>query len=77
MSRVKELDGLRGIAAMVIVLYHVTNDGFAWGWAAVDLFFVLSGYLITAIVLKHGESPTFLMSFYAAGACESGRSITC
>ncbi len=65
MSRIKEFDGLRGIAAMTIVLYHVTNDGFPWGWAAVDLFFVLSGYLITSIVLKHGQSRTFLTSFYA------------
>jgi peptidoglycan/LPS O-acetylase OafA/YrhL len=64
MRRIAELDGLRAIAAMVVVCFHVSNDAFPWGWAAVDVFFVLSGYLITVIVLEHGRARGFLRSFY-------------
>jgi peptidoglycan/LPS O-acetylase OafA/YrhL len=64
MRRIAELDGLRGIAAVLIIVYHLLGarpDGL---WVAVDVFFVLSGYLITSIVLEHGSSWRFLMPFY-------------
>jgi peptidoglycan/LPS O-acetylase OafA/YrhL len=64
MRRVPELDALRGLAALAIVVYHFALSWFPIGWAAVDLFFVLSGYLITAIILEHQESPRFLGRFY-------------
>lgn len=62
--RVPELDGLRGIAALAVVIFHVNPPWLPFGWAAVDLFFVLSGYLITAIILREGHSPGFLPTFY-------------
>ena len=62
--RIPELDALRGIAAVVIVIFHSNVRRFPWGWAAVDLFFVLSGFLITGIVLRHGGSRGFLSRFY-------------
>jgi peptidoglycan/LPS O-acetylase OafA/YrhL len=65
MRRIAELDGLRGLAAVTVVAYHIFIFRLPWGWAAVDIFFVLSGYLITAIVLKHGQSWAFLPAFYA------------
>ncbi len=65
MRRIAELDGLRGLAAVTVVAYHIFIFRLPWGWAAVDIFFVLSGYLITAIVLKHGRSWAFLPAFYA------------
>jgi peptidoglycan/LPS O-acetylase OafA/YrhL len=65
MKRIPELDALRGLAAVAILAFHLKPSAFAPGWTGVDLFFVLSGYLITGIILEHGESKGFLMAFYA------------
>jgi peptidoglycan/LPS O-acetylase OafA/YrhL len=65
MRRIIELDALRGLAALAVVLYHLLPHYFFWGWAAVDLFFVLSGYLITSIILRYEGSRGFIVSFYA------------
>src|SRR5262249_10459163 len=62
--RIKELDGLRGIAAFAVIVYHIQFDWLPIGWAAVDLFFVLSGYLITGIIIRDGDTPHFLGTFY-------------
>jgi peptidoglycan/LPS O-acetylase OafA/YrhL len=67
-GRIPELDALRGAAALAVVVFHADARWFRWGWSAVDLFFVLSGYLITAIILRHGSRPGFLASFYARRA---------
>ena len=67
-ARITELDALRGIAAVVIVIFHSNTRRMPWGWAAVDLFFVLSGFLITGIVLRHGGTRGFLPRFYARRA---------
>jgi peptidoglycan/LPS O-acetylase OafA/YrhL len=60
------LDGLRGLAILLVVVYH--NFGFTnyffFGWLGVDLFFVLSGFLITDILLKSFGSPYYLRNFY-------------
>ncbi len=67
-GRITELDALRGLAAVVIVVFHSNTRRMPWGWAAVDLFFVLSGFLITGIVLRHGGTRGFLSRFYARRA---------
>ena len=64
MKRIPELDGLRGIAAVAIVLYHLWFLDIVMMGTAVNLFFVLSGYLITAIILRNGHSEGFLKNFY-------------
>lgn len=54
-----EIDGLRAIAVMAVVLAH---SGLGWlpgGFAGVDVFFVISGYLITGILLRDAESGDF------------------
>ena len=75
-ERVGELDALRGIACVVVLAYHFKPRAVPFGWAAVDLFFVLSGYLITGILIKHRNTAGFLTSFYARRGCGSGRCIT-
>lgn len=45
-GRVPALDGLRGIAIFSVVMFHLRNSQWGIGWAGVDLFFVLSGFLI-------------------------------
>lgn len=60
------LDGLRGVAILLVVFLHNFNfmNYFFFGWLGVDLFFVLSGFLITDILLNSLDKPHFLRNFY-------------
>src|SRR4051794_17335274 len=62
--RMTELDGLRGLAVAAVVAFHFWPAAVPWGHLSVVLFFVLSGYLISSIVLEHGGGPGFLRTFY-------------
>lgn len=61
------LDGLRGLAILLVVLYHYfdSNPLFRFGWMGVDLFFVLSGFLITQNLLRTRQHPRYFRNFYA------------
>jgi peptidoglycan/LPS O-acetylase OafA/YrhL len=78
-NRLPELDGLRGLAILLVLsLHYITfgyNSGefgklysfaqiFRLGWTGVDLFFVLSGFLIGGILLDARESPNYFRAFY-------------
>ncbi len=58
-GRVLPLDGIRAIAIIAVVLYHVHIPHFQGGFVGVNVFFVLSGYLITSLLLKeHQQTAT-------------------
>ncbi len=60
-----EIDGLRALAVIPVILYHAGFKLFSGGYVGVDVFFVISGYLITSIILAELEVGTFsLMNFY-------------
>jgi peptidoglycan/LPS O-acetylase OafA/YrhL len=78
-GRVPELDGLRGTAIFMVVVFHyleqqgaVAGGGLTpvlqrlvlMGWSGVDLFFVLSGFLIGGILLDARNSPSYFRTFY-------------
>lgn len=55
----KEIDGLRAIAVLVIIFFHMQLPGFQGGFIGVDVFFVVSGFLITRIILSNLNSGQF------------------
>ncbi len=60
-----EVDGLRAIAVVPVVMFHAGIGLFAGGFVGVDVFFVISGYLITSIILADINKGSFsLLSFY-------------
>jgi peptidoglycan/LPS O-acetylase OafA/YrhL len=78
-DRVPELDGLRGVAILLVILCHYVGmaeharlglwthrllSAFSAGWSGVDLFFVLSGFLIGGILLDARDSPLYFRTFY-------------
>src|SRR3984893_15464884 len=77
--RIPGVDGLRGLAVISVLLYHfklfaVISGSSLWerlyagaagiGWAGVDLFFVLSGFLITSILLQSVGNENYYRVFY-------------
>ena len=63
LGHVAALDGIRGLAVAIVVLHHLRVPGIHGGWIGVDLFFALSGFLITQSVMGIGEG-TGLASFW-------------
>jgi peptidoglycan/LPS O-acetylase OafA/YrhL len=63
-AHLPELDGLWGIAVLMVLLLHTKPAWFYWGWSGVDLFLVLSGFLITRILLENRDQSGMLWSFY-------------
>lgn len=68
--RIVELDGLRALAVLAVISFHYTVGtrlevaAARLGWAGVDLFFVLSGFLITGILLEMRHRPRYFRTFY-------------
>ena len=75
-----QLDGLRGIAIFGVLVFHFNSSEVGWaglgfqvgffelGWTGVTLFFVLSGYLITQILLATRDEPHYFRNFYTRRA---------
>lgn len=61
----REIDGLRALAVVPVILFHAGFDTFGGGFVGVDVFFVISGYLITNIILSEQEKGKFsIIKFY-------------
>lgn len=60
-----EIDGLRAVAVLPVMFFHAGFDAFSGGFVGVDVFFVISGYLITSIILSDQQAGRFsLRQFY-------------
>jgi len=62
----REIDGLRAIAVLLVMLFHARIRGFPGGFVGVDIFLVISGYLITRLILRESA----IGSFTLIGFCE-------
>ena len=60
----KEIDGLRALAIIPVVLFHSGLPLFSWGYIGVDIFFVISGFLITSIIYPKIQSKSFKFSWF-------------
>ena len=73
--RVVALDGLRGLMTIVVIVSHYFGEvpsgvrATMLGWLAVDIFFVLSGYLIGKLILERKEHANFFAVFYVRRIC--------
>src|SRR6185295_11306827 len=83
-KRISELDGLRGLAILLVVFCHFVTGAIAevegglarfirsasvLSWSGVDLFFVLSGFLIGGILLDHRHARNYFKTFYVRRFC--------
>src|SRR5918911_2025059 len=74
-NRIPELDGLRGLAVLAVLCAHYFGEVphglrfLTFGWLGVDLFFVLSGFLIGGILIANRESSGYFSTFYIRRAC--------
>jgi peptidoglycan/LPS O-acetylase OafA/YrhL len=60
-----EIDGLRAVAVILVILYHFGYSHFTGGFVGVDVFFVISGYLITGLLVDlQRRNNAGLASFY-------------
>jgi peptidoglycan/LPS O-acetylase OafA/YrhL len=62
---IRGFDGLRALAALAVIGFHLHLRGMSLGFVGVQFFFVLSGFLITGILLSKKDQPGYFRNFYA------------
>lgn len=62
-----DIDGMRALAVIAVILYHISDKIIPAGFAGVDIFFVISGYVVTATIFKRGFSSfrEYILAFYS------------
>ena len=61
-----DVDGLRGLAILSVVIFHIFPSALRGGFIGVDIFFVISGFLISSIILRNIDNDSFsFLEFYA------------
>jgi peptidoglycan/LPS O-acetylase OafA/YrhL len=61
----RDIDGLRAVAVLLVLFFHAKLAGFAGGFVGVDVFFVISGYLITGLIVSDIAAGRFsFLQFY-------------
>ncbi len=60
----RDIDGMRAIAVLAVVFYHVGFSAFGGGYVGVDVFFVISGFLITRLIADQLDAGTFRFSTF-------------
>lgn len=83
-GRIPELDGIRGFAILLVLFWHylqgqivpasgstlaIVKQVLGFTWSGVDLFFVLSGFLIAGILIDNREKPGYFKTFYIRRVC--------
>lgn len=58
-NRIESIQGLRGLAVLLVLAYHLEVPGFSQGFLGVDGFFVISGFVITRVILKNLSTGSF------------------
>lgn len=75
--RIIALDGLRGLMTIMVVVSHYFAEvpagikGFSFGWIAVIMFFVLSGYLVGRLIIEKKDRANFVFVFYVRRVCRT------
>jgi peptidoglycan/LPS O-acetylase OafA/YrhL len=66
----KDIDGLRSVAVLAVLGYHCQVHGFSGGFVGVDVFFVISGYLICSLIVRDLERGTFSIARFYERRCK-------
>src|ERR1041384_5334731 len=64
---IPQIDSLRAIAVIAVIIYHLNSSILPGGFSGVDIFFVISGYVVSVSLARDAQKPLlrFLLSFYA------------
>ncbi|MEL6605284.1 MAG: acyltransferase family protein [Cyanobacteria bacterium J06614_10] len=61
-----DIDGLRGVAVVAVILFHINTEWLPGGFTGVDIFLIISGYVVTASILRHKSANfvAYITEFY-------------